>query len=81
MRKLTFNEIEMVAGGEREGLLSDPGWGATVGGIIGGKLGVGGSSAGAAIGHAIENADYDKLGEDYKDWLEKEMEDGLIHND
>lgn len=53
MKTLTQQEIQNVSGALAF-FDKAPGWGATIGGFLGGAYGVPGSAAGAALGHAFE---------------------------
>lgn len=79
MRELTLNEIEMVSGAGF--FSSSPGWGATIGGIIGGRGGAVGALIGTGVGHFIETRDYHKMGERYKDRVARDIKAGYLHND
>ena len=42
---------------------------------------IGLGTTGAYLGHRIENADWNKVGEDYKDYIHKEIKSGTIPPD
>ncbi|MBF0802957.1 MULTISPECIES: hypothetical protein [Neisseria] len=60
---------------------SGPGWGAAIGGTIGGRLGVLGGLAGAGIGHVIETTDYNAWGRNYINSVMSDINSGNIPAD
>lgn len=79
MKTLTMQEIQSVTGA---GFFnSSPGWGATIGGILGGRFGTPGALAGTAIGHAVEHIDYHGWGERYKNSVMDDINRGNIPAD
>lgn len=49
--------------------------------IAGSTFGPKGSAIGFLAGHYIETRDYHQIGEDYKRDIDKQLQNGLFHND
>lgn len=85
MKTLNNTEISQVTGGFFDigpSFLNTPGWGSTIGGYIGSYTPIpGGAIIGSIIGHGIENTDYHKMGEDYKNQINDELKNGYIPAD
>lgn len=65
-------------------------WATTILGLAGSSAGgslcgqpcsIGLGTTGAYLGHRIDNADWKKVGEDYKDYIHKEIKSGTIPPD
>lgn len=58
-----------------------PGWGGAIGSIVGGRAGSIGAAAGLIAGHYIETRDYNQIGENYKNQIDREIKNGNIPAD
>ncbi|MDO4906859.1 hypothetical protein [Neisseria sp.] len=76
MQTLATHELQYVSGA------SQPGWGVTIGSIVGGfTRSPWGVAAGAAIGHGIETTDWDAVARNRINSVAKDIKNGNIPAD
>ncbi len=61
--------------------VGEPGLISTATSIAGGAFGAQGSAIGFLVGHYIETRDYHQIGENHKRDIDKQLQNGLFHND
>lgn len=94
MRELNLSEVMVVSGAKKHATPKEISWGQLIGGAIGAAIGsvtgpvtgVAGLVAGTVYGNEMENAwngteKYYNKGENYKEYIDRQLRDGLFHND